>query len=109
MPATRFGRGGARSARVSAQSAGPKLDRTGIGNHARDDPMQPCAKAPNEMVQRIEEKQSQLDRFCLGVLRRPLLEDTRPAAKPPPSTPSAASGSAEPLNHSGRRGYGRAN
>ena len=49
--------------------------------------MQPCAKAPNEMVQRIEEKQSQLDRFGLGVLRRPLLEHKRPAAKPPPSNP----------------------
>src|SRR5437867_5047818 len=79
MPATRFGRGGARSARVSGQSAGPKLDRIGIGNHARDDPMQPCAKAPDEMVQRVEEKQSQLERFGLGVMRRPLLEHKRPA------------------------------
>ena len=45
--------------------------------------MQPCAKAPDEMVQRTEEKQSQLDRFGLGVLRRPLLEHKRPAAKSP--------------------------
>ena len=49
--------------------------------------MQPCAKAPDEMVQRVEEKQSQLDRCGLGVLRRPLLEHKRPAAKPPPSNP----------------------
>ena len=49
--------------------------------------MQPCAKAPDEMVQRTEEKQSQLDRFGLGVLRRPLLDHKRPAAKAPPRNP----------------------
>ena len=44
------------------------------------------AKVPEEMVERVEAKQSQLAQFGLGSVRGPLLKRNVPAPKPPKPT-----------------------